>query len=255
MIEQATDKKSPGTRVKSVPAGVWNSMVLAGEAYRNAELNNQGEPPKKPIRSDRIKVKNDCGEFRKRGEILSLGSLATENATAESIILVGETPVRHKRFAVLRFSVDDQKIVEAQISGVTIAKVYINDEDHRFACVPDDDTYVLQSSWTGPVELLHVGGAVDEESDCVIEFVRHAVGVAKTPSGGIPGRSGDVCGSADCDLYWIKDDGTLTEAKNADDETIKVEVFNMFSEDVGGSAFIQFKDVHGIAAVDAEDCD
>lgn len=68
----------------------------------------------------------------------------------------------------------------------------------------------------------------------------------KTPSGGVPARSGLVLGSATCDLWTVDEDDTLTEVRVAVDqiyETATREAFNKSTTAVTGSS-------HVLAAMD-----
>jgi hypothetical protein len=168
----------------------------------------------------------------------------------------GGEPELTKRFAILRRNVIDDGIEDAAINGIALALVTITSTSHRFARIADGE-YVLESSYTGPVEILY---APDEtgEQECLV-MLRSANAntfgwVFKTPVGGIPARVGTACGSADCTPYYVTANGDLTEVRTDDDEAITEEVFNIFSSDVAGEVYITAKSSFGVLLIDAEDC-
>lgn len=88
----------------------------------------------------------------------------------------------------------------------------------------------------------------------VKNFASHGF-ILKTPSGGISAMTGTTPGKADCTVHAINADGELIELPNAatgDAQTY--EVFNIFSGDVAGDAYITAKLCFNRLIVDAEDC-
>jgi hypothetical protein len=247
---------SNGQRVRRVPADIWNGMVGAGQQYNLQQLGQAGQPQQNVRRSDVVKIKNKTGEQRRKGEIVTLGNLVTTELSADHFWLEGNTTVRGHRFVILRYHVANDQIIEAQITGLTTALIYVNDTSHRFARVPDDGTFVLQSSPSGPVEILYLPTDAQEEDEvtALVRIREIGLPVYKTPSGGIPARSGTTCGSAECVPYIIEDDGEIVELLDEDQQSMAHEVFNMFGSDIGGSVYITVKDVHGCMQIDAEDC-
>ncbi len=77
--------------------------------------------------------------------------------------------------------------------------------------------------------------------------------IFKTPVGGIPSRSGDQCGKANCTAYYIDQDGKL-KTHTFNSQTQLVEVLNPFSTAIAGDVYITAKNVFGQIVVDAEDC-
>lgn len=254
----ADGKTSSGGRVRRVPADVWNAMVDVGIAHRDGRLSNPNTPTILTRSPHLVKIKNETGDVRERGEVLSLNELILEDLDPDHFWLSGKDPQRGKHFAILRSIAHDDEIVEAQVIGLTVARVKITSDSHRFARLPDEaGVYVLESCTLGPMELLYapdLEGAEELEADCLVNIRSPAVGVFKTPSGGIAGRSTDTCGNAECDTYWIDNDGLITQLLDANDDPIKTTIFNMFTGSIGGSRYITAKDVHGIAVIDAEDC-
>jgi hypothetical protein len=77
--------------------------------------------------------------------------------------------------------------------------------------------------------------------------------IFKTPTGGIPARSGDQCGKANCTAYYIDQTGKLKTHTVANQSQL-VEVYNPFSTAIVGDRYITAKNVFGQIVVDAEDC-
>lgn len=77
----------------------------------------------------------------------------------------------------------------------------------------------------------------------------------RTPSGGIPARSGTTAGKANCTPYYINaSTDTITELTDNSDAAQTFEVYNVFGTAVAGNVYITAKRVYGVLLVDAEDC-
>jgi hypothetical protein len=248
----ASNGKSSGQRIVKVPPALWNDMVSAGEAYRDSFFNQPDPGRTRPRSTDIIKVRNDTGEDRERGEVVCFNGFVLTDLEPESIWLKAIATRRGKKFAILKYNVAEDEVVHAQLSGVCLARVNVTSLAHRAARLPDDASFVLQSSFSGPVELLWTPEETGE-ADCVVNIRGESLPVFKATSG-IPARSGTTCGSANCVPYYIDDDGELVEMLDDEDESQAVEIFSIFSEEVQTDAYITAKDVFGVLAVDSEDC-
>jgi len=251
-MSESENRRSPGQPFKAPPANVWNDMVSAGEAYRDGYFSS-GDPGRtRPRSTDIIKVQNDSGANLKRGEIVSFDGFVLSEVDPEAIWLKGIQPRRGKKFAVLKYDVEDGEITNAQVSGVCIGRVNVTNLAHRAARVPDGASFVLQSSFSGPVELLWAPSGTGV-ADCVINIRGESLPVFKATSG-IPARSGTTCGSASCVPYYIDDDGELVEMLTDTNTSQTVQIFSIFSEAVATNAYVTAKDIFGVLAVDSEDC-
>jgi hypothetical protein len=78
----------------------------------------------------------------------------------------------------------------------------------------------------------------------------------QTPGGGIPARSGTTLGKATCDAYYLSFDGTDADISALQDggSTLTSTVFNMSTEAVGGSAYIQAVRIYGLYVANWEEC-
>jgi len=79
----------------------------------------------------------------------------------------------------------------------------------------------------------------------------------QTPSGGIPARSGTTLGKATCDAYYLAFDGTdatLTALTDAGGTQLTDTVFNMATEAVSGSVYIQAVRIYNLYVANWEEC-
>lgn len=171
---QGDGKASPGDRFQLPKAEVWNSMVDAGNAYRNSQLGTNTPDRTRPRSTDIIKVKNVCGANRSRGEILRFDGSALTQLAAESICLLGNTPTDEDYFGILKKPCANNDLVETQVSGCCIALVDIVDENHTRAKAVEGE-YVLESSDCGPIEILfkpelESSSEAIERHECVVRF-------------------------------------------------------------------------------------
>lgn len=159
-------KASSGQPFKPPPARIWNDMVDAGRAYREGLFSNGAPDRTRPRSTDIIKVRNDSGASRVRGEIVGFNGSALSECTPENIWLIGEGAQPNEGFGVLRYNCSTGEFVECQVSGVCIARVDVSDAGHKYAKVPAAGGHVLESAESGPVALLFNPGT--GEADCVV---------------------------------------------------------------------------------------
>lgn len=177
-------KASAGQPFKPPKAEIWNSMIDAGNAFRNGALSNGTPDRTRPRSTDIIKVKNDCGEDRARGEILSLTDKAVTDLSDEHIWLIGSGVTECDFFGILKEPIADGGIVDCQVSGCCMAQVDVIDADHTRAKAVAGQ-YVLESSSDGPIEILYKPSGTGEQ-ECVVRFgggVQMRLG--QTGSGGL----------------------------------------------------------------------
>tara|TARA_Y100000310_G_scaffold316852_1_gene369055 strand:+ start:3993 stop:4352 length:360 start_codon:yes stop_codon:yes gene_type:complete len=74
--------------------------------------------------------------------------------------------------------------------------------------------------------------------------------IAKSPSGGVPARSGDTPGLASCILYEIDDNGELAATSGS------IDVYNIASSSVAGDTYlvIETEQMSGKTICIVEDC-
>ena len=161
-------KASPGSPFVPPPAVIWNNMVDAGRAWADGQLNNGAPTPNRPRATDLIRIKNDCGANRERGEILLISGKAITDLAEESIWLLGDTPTANGYFAILKQPIQSGEVGTAQVSGCCLATIDVIDIDHTRA-KPSAGDYVLESATDGPIEILYAPGTTGA-SECVVRF-------------------------------------------------------------------------------------
>ena len=161
-------KGSSGAKFRVPPANVWNNMVDAGNAYALSKLDSPGGPPTRPRATDIIKIQNTSGAARRTGEILKIEGKALDTITAEHIWLIGVETTEDCYFGILRKPVADDGIEQLQVSGACLALVDIADVEHTKAKVAVG-SYVLESSDSGPLEILYAPETTGEQT-CVVRF-------------------------------------------------------------------------------------
>lgn len=166
-MKNTTGKASPGDPFIPPPAAIWNNMVDAGAAYGIQRLNSGSPSPTRPRSTDLIKLKNDSGEDRRRGEILEISGKAITDLSDETPWLIGVEPSLGF-FGILKDPVLNESIVDTQVSGVCLALVVIEDvgDSHAYA-TPGE--YVLRSGRSGPLEILYAPEETGEHP-CVVRF-------------------------------------------------------------------------------------
>lgn len=169
MQPNADGKTSPGSPFKPPAARIWNNMVDAGRAFADSQLNASAPGPVRPRETDIIKVKNDCGAVRRKGEILKIDGNAIETVADEHIWLVGKAVTADCYFGILKRPVEIDGVESVQVSGVCMALIDITDTAHtRANCAAG--SYVLESSDSGPIEILYSPSGETGEQDCVVRF-------------------------------------------------------------------------------------
>ncbi|MEO1619271.1 MAG: hypothetical protein AAFV88_25725 [Planctomycetota bacterium] len=161
-----------------------------------------------------IKVKNTTAKPMRRFAIVGLGQMVIESTAAmqEPIfeaVAPEDNPLRTP--IALCESIPAGKTGKAVIRGIAPALVnFTAGDDHVRMAEPDPSPtkYGPQDSTTDPTSIEIVHGASGTISMVLLKPLADGW-IFRTPVGGIPARSGNACGSALCDAYWINNDGDL----------------------------------------------
>lgn len=172
-------KVSPGQDFNPPPARIWNNMVDAGIAWSNGRLNSEASSPTRPRETDILKLKNMSGALRRKGEILRIDGKALEEVTDENTWLIGVEPTTDGYFGILKRPCDDAAVESVQVSGACTALINIISVDHRRATAVEGE-YVLESSDSGPLEILYAPSGETGEQECVVRFAGSAGGGGET---------------------------------------------------------------------------
>jgi len=150
-----------------IPASTYNAFVDAAQAniaQKNflTESNKNGE-------SRKVIVQNNSGGNLDKFEILGIDSPIVDPDDNETdfqnrITLIGVTPEdgsggsgsddHRGKFIVLQEPIPDGDIGRGIISGETIVKINVEDEDHKYADVTDATSTYLTSSNSGSARIL-----------------------------------------------------------------------------------------------------
>jgi hypothetical protein len=168
MQGNSQDKASPGQPFAAPRAETWNGMVDAGNAYRAGRLSSPTPPPTRPRETDIIKLRNNCGADRARGEILLIDGKAITDLSDESIWLIGDEPTADGYFGILKEPIENGDVGRVQVSGCCMALIDVGDADHTRARAVAAG-YKLESADDGPIEILYAPAGTGE-LECVVRF-------------------------------------------------------------------------------------
>ncbi len=143
-------------------------MVDAGNAYRAGRLSVGAPPPTRSRQTDLIRIKNNSGSDRARGEILMIDGKAVTDMTDEHIWLIGDTPTDDGYFAILKDPIASGSVGTAQVSGCCLAAVDIRSTAHGRARQVSAQ-YTLESAADGPIEIIYAPGTTGE-AECAVRF-------------------------------------------------------------------------------------
>lgn len=166
-------RTSPGQPFPPPPlrsAGTLNSILEVAELYQQQQrlgkggAGEQGEPS-----TDVIKVRNDSGSARRLGEVLEVDDTSTllTDLRPQHLWFKGVTPNANRAFGILRQITPSITIDKLQVSGVCKALVNFTHADHRAAYV-QSGSYVLQSAFVGPAQIVHKAASGTGEKECAI---------------------------------------------------------------------------------------
>ncbi|GAB5404294.1 MAG: hypothetical protein Aurels2KO_25250 [Aureliella sp.] len=236
-----------------ISAGLYNDAVdfFGPGAGFNAD-RTFGAKPQGVV----VKVKNTSGSDRSRWDCMSLGDtrFTIGDDGEESVVFEVETAASDKTPAILQEPIADNKFGDALIFGYTLARIKTASAATDLRGTPNATDHNLSASSDGPVQILAAPSTSADSLRPVIigAAAALATGLAETPPGGIPGKTGSgtgadpwVWGSATCTVI-----DTVTGEKGADTLVIK----NMVDSAIGGEEQIQWKAIGGTKFVDVEGC-
>jgi hypothetical protein len=199
-----SDKASPGEKFQAPSAQTWNRMVDAGNAYADGRLQRPKVDPVKALPTDLIDVLNKTCGNRRKGEVVKICDKAVTNITEEHKWLLGATTDAAGCFAILKSAAMRDQVVPAQVSGVCLAWVQVNNESHNRARLLDGEV-VLRSATTGQCEILYKDPGIGERF-CVVRIVQSCVDQAETE----PDEPRTTNCEGNCQWTWTSGDWVLT---------------------------------------------
>jgi len=204
-----------------------------------------------------VMVKNSSGSDRARFDCLALGdpvvALTTDGQVDLLLNAVAADPA--KAAVVLVEPIANNQTGYGVLVGLVLAKVLSGSTSFRFG-EADASGSAIKPVASGPIRLL---GAPSASASVLLPVLLGGggasvdVGVAKTPSGGIPARSGITLGVATCTLGETYDDGGVIKIREATPTTTAL-IYNSTSIATSGSAWIHWKLENGRRLIDVDDC-
>ena len=176
-----SDKAGSGERFKAPSANTWNRMVEAADAYAEGRLQRPKADPAQPLPTDLIKVVNNTCGFRRRGEVVKICDKAIHEITEEYKWLCGATTDGRGCFAILKGPAAKGKPVSAQVSGVCLALVVVNNESHNRAALAAGEV-VMRSATAGPCGILYKPPGLGEKLCVVVIHESCTTQAATTPA-------------------------------------------------------------------------
>ena len=152
----------------NLKAAEFNRHVDAAEWYhRNKALGEGGGPQGVAVSTDILRVKNGSGGNLGRGSVVGIGERLITSLDLRYLWYDYATPSPGAPWGILRRAAPQSAIEEAQVSGVTIARLNVTDLAHRCAYVTSGSN-VLQSTFFGPVQLLEAAAETGEQEMAVL---------------------------------------------------------------------------------------
>lgn len=147
-----------------ISAAAWNALVGLARGLQEGHAEVGYRPGEVPLSRARtvMFIRNDSGADLSRFGVLGItGVFPTPDEAEASFkagpILTGTTPAvgsHEGRFAVVLEPIEDGKIGQAVVSGVTVAFVDVIDTTHTHCDIKDDDQDSLESATGGSAVIL-----------------------------------------------------------------------------------------------------
>jgi hypothetical protein len=163
-MSDALKKVKPGDPLK-IPASTFNTLIDVARAHRQRQHAVNQQPRSTARDGGTVLLRNDSAADRQRFDILGLGDpvilpdagSGAEQQFKNAVALRGVAPAAssHKgRFAVLAEPLTIGAIGKAIVSGVTPARLYVEDESFGFADINDADPGSLKTCRDGSAQIL-----------------------------------------------------------------------------------------------------
>lgn len=144
-------KVHPGDRFQ-IPAGAYNAFVDAAKDYQRRQQSQTQSPPTWERNSAIISIRNESGTDVGQFGVLGIGEPIITPADNEgqfrariAVKGVSPQPEHELNFAIAIEPIATNKIGRAIVAGVTVAKLYVEDEDDTTAGADLGDTDELHT--------------------------------------------------------------------------------------------------------------
>lgn len=223
-------KKTKAGMPLSFSASFYNRLVkMLAWAERAQNLDAAGQT-KLRANATNVLVKNGSGVDLPLFSVLELdGRLGDDDNFIWMKTMTGVTPTSStKPVAITQEPSKAGTVVECVIAGTTLAKVNITSTDHQYANVTPAALYLTSSAEKGDFRILEPVSAPGIQKVIVSYYSSPppSMKLIKAPSGGIPGRAGNLLGFAECEIwdedatYMIKDSGEVITVVNWTTSTV-----------------------------------
>jgi len=146
-------KKAQSGQPLRIPAQTFNSFIDAARDFQLRQQSQTTDSSRSFRQTGIVLVRNDSGADRERFQVLGIdGPAISPDDNLEEFqnraVLKGKTPKHDDhlgRFVVLLEPVRSNQIGLAYCDGVCPARIDVEDEDHEFADIKDDDATALES--------------------------------------------------------------------------------------------------------------
>lgn len=155
-------KKAQDGKPLIIPAAAYNSFLDAAQDFKSRQQSRGRKSLRKFRQADLFPVRNETSEDLGQFAIVGIASpiitpTDNEDEFRNRVSLRGLTPddsLHVGKFAILQEPAAQNEIAQAAIAGVSVCKVYVDDEDHDRAEMADGVTGYLQSGSTGSATIL-----------------------------------------------------------------------------------------------------
>lgn len=246
-------KRTPG-ELLNIPAKEWNAIA---DAVNFGVSQSRGNGLL--AQSVTVLVRNDAGEDLDRYDCASLGdpifTLAADGSVDLLFTLVKADPAKIPAILTEPIAHDatNKRYGRVWIHGLAYAFVGPGSTTSKLGVPTPTNNRLTPGS--GEIRLL---GAPSATVETVLPVLlgsgsSSGTGLAKSPAGGIPARSGDVPGVATCNLAELWDDaGTVKIREKSPAESVAIR--NTTSVAVSASKWIHWKTEGSYKIVDVDDC-
>jgi hypothetical protein len=213
--------KATGTGPAAFGPNTANKLYdMLATHEQQKRLGGGTRPKPSPINQNLIKVRNNSGADLARGSVVDISTNLLTSLTKydpHHLWFSGVEP-DGGHYAVLREAAKQTKIVNAQVTGVCIARVDVTDEDHTFAVPTEGETY-FTSATEGEIQILDKVSSGTGIKECVVVLrcpsasEAGETGIAYLTASSIAGVSDEDYPSGDLSGDTVYDQGSIVLAK------------------------------------------
>jgi hypothetical protein len=146
-----------------ISARAYNTMLDAAQDYLNRKQSSSASPLTGAIMGNFVRVRNDSSSDCVRFAVLGIAGTVFDPTAAtsqfkNSVVLSCNVPTvsdhAQGKFVICSEPIGKGKIGLAWASGTCQVQINVNDANHLFATVKDNDAAMLDSAASGPISIL-----------------------------------------------------------------------------------------------------